>query len=204
MSEGSVSTQGGEPPAVAAPVFPAAAVNPPVVAPAKPALYTASGFPKKHSGAWFTLPLLCAGIGLISCALLIGQVENNRRLAWQRAKLQTDLESFQKQIDTNQDFLNRLSSDSNLAERLAQRQMKLVREGSAILELNGPGEDTSPFRLVTVAPPPAVKPYEPDHSLLTKLFSDTHLRLYAYGLGAFMIAVSLITGASDTLPGGRK
>lgn len=146
--------------------------------------------------------MLCGGISLISCALIIGQVEDNRQLAWQKNKLTTDLEHFQKQIDTNHEFLSRLSTDANLAERLAQRQMKMVREGEAVLDLKGTStlEDTSPFRLVNIPPPPAVRPYEPASGLLTRLFANARVRLYTYGVGAFAIALAIIAGASDTRP----
>ena len=47
------------------------------------------------------------------------------------------LDYFKQQAKVNQEFLSRIETDVNLAERLAQRQMKLVREGATVLELKG-------------------------------------------------------------------
>lgn len=159
-----------------------------------------AGMRRRSSGAWFTIPAMCAGICLIACALIVGQVEENRQLAWQRAKLQTDLDHLQKQIATNADFVSRLSTDANLVERLAQRQMKMVREGAAVLELEGQETPahSSPYRLVTIPPPPAVAPYEPAPGVMTHLFTHPQIRLYAYGIGAFLVAAGLILGASGS------
>jgi hypothetical protein len=197
MSEGSEtpSMQGSMEAAGSSPAL----VAPQPVAIATPVPRPQRSAPTQHSGSWWTIPLLCAGIGLITCAIVVGQVEDNRKLAWQREILQRDLKYFQDQINTNQAFLSRLSDDANLVERLAQRQTKMVRKGAAILDLgkDSAQEDTSPFRLVNIPPPPNVKPYEPSKSIMSILFSHPRVRLYAYGVGAFLIARSLITGASD-------
>jgi hypothetical protein len=139
-------------------------------------------------------------MALISCALISGQVEENRELAWQRNKLQRDLDHIQDQVKTNDKFLKDLNTDPNLAERLAQLQMKMVRRGATVLDVKG--QDTgavgSPFRLVTIPPPPPVKPYEPGTDLLSRLFVHPQVRLLAYGLGAMAIAMSLILGGGVT------
>ena len=154
---------------------------------------------RPRSGGWWTIPLLSIGICLIACPMIIGQVEENRQLAWQRNKMQVYMDHFQQQLDLNQQFVDRLEKDPNLAERLAQRQMKMVRPGAAVLELNDgkSSEDTSPFRLVNIPPPPVLKPYQPAHGVLSILFGNARVRLYTYGLGAFLIAVGLIMGGSD-------
>ncbi len=153
---------------------------------------------RKYTGAWWTLPLLTAGIGLIACAMIVGQVDQNRRMAWQKNKMQQDLDYLQKQAQTNEQFVDRLSQDPNLVERLAQRQMRMVREGSAVVELKNKdqSEISSPFRLVNIPPPAPVKPYEPTGGLLGNLFGSPRQRLWAYGVGTFLIAAGLIMGAS--------
>ena len=84
-----------------------------------------------RGGGW-TIPLLCMGIGLIACCLIIPQADTNRRMAYQKELLQRDLESIQKQVAVNDEFLKRVNDDSGLAERLAQREMNIVRAGSRI------------------------------------------------------------------------
>src|SRR3954449_5992481 len=107
------------------------------------------------SGGW-TIPLLCIGISLIACCLLIPAADENRRLVYEREKLKADIEQIHKQIEVNDEFLKRVADDPTLSERLAQRQMKMVRQGTSILELHGQAKtrDMSPFELVTLPPPP--------------------------------------------------
>ena len=166
--------------------------------------------PAPRGGGW-TLTLLCVGIGLIACCVLIPQADANRRLAYEREKLKLDLESVRKQVATNDEFLKRVADDPNLAERLAQRQMKIIREGTRVLELkkhkradvqgNGattPGllaaDDMSPFHLVAVAPPPPLPPYKPVGGVLAGLCYNPHTRLYMTGLGLLFMAAGLVFG----------
>lgn len=157
---------------------------------------------EQTTGGWWTLPAMCLGIGLIACSIIVGQVEENRQMAWQKNKLQMDLEYLQKQAATNQEFLDKLKTDANLVERLAQRQMKLVREGAAVLELDGSSNEqtSSAFKLVRTPPPPEVEPYRPSASLLSRLFGDARRRLYASGFGAFLVAMGLVMGGTKSQP----
>lgn len=158
----------------------------------------AQGSATKSSGGWWSYPALAVGIGIISCAIIVGQVEENRLISWQKNKLQQDVEHLREQVRVNQDFVDRLNVDEALVERLAQRQMKLVREGSAALELTGEkNEIRSPFTLVRVPPPPEVQPYRPDSGPLTGIFGTARRRVWAFGAGALLIAASLILGASE-------
>lgn len=145
---------------------------------------------------------MCFGIALIACALIVGQVEENRQMAWQKNKLQMDLDHLRKQSDTNVEFLERIKTDANLVERLAQRQMKLVREGAAVLELKGSAgeEGLSAFKLVKTPSPPIVEPYRPADTPLTRLFGTARQRLVASGMGAFLVAVGLIMGNPGKTP----
>src|SRR5688572_32582728 len=88
---------------------------------------------RSKSSAW-TIPLLCAGIAILACCLLIPAADENRRLTWERERLKADLEQIQKQVSVNDAFLQRLMADPTLSERLARRQMKMVREGTSVLE----------------------------------------------------------------------
>ena len=149
-------------------------------------------------GAW-TIPMLCLGIGLIACCLLIPLADSNRRLAYERQRLRTDLESLQTQAATNDEFLRRVHDDPTLAERLAQRQMKQIREGTRILTLkgvpgaSGPG-DVPPFQIVAVPPPPPAPPYRPVGGTIADLCYNAHTRLYVMGAGLLLMAGGLVLG----------
>src|SRR5690242_8261118 len=125
----------------------------------------------EESGGW-TVTILCAGIAIIAACLLLPLVETNHQLAWQKQKLATDLEQIKQQVEVNAEFLRRVNDDPTLAERLARRQMKFIREGTSILDLRdartaaATGADdspqqASPFQLVMLPPPSPMPPYRP-------------------------------------------
>ena len=169
--------------------------------------------PAPRGGGW-TVAALCFGIGIIACCVIIPQADANRRLAYERERLQVDLDSIKKQVATNAEFLRRVADDPNLAERLAQRQMRIIREGTRVLELKknkagagGPGRaagtpaagatlsgDVSPFHLVAVAPPPPMPPYQPGGGRLAAVCYDPHKRLYLTGFGLLLMAAGLVCG----------
>src|SRR6478672_6064505 len=92
--------------------------------------------PPPRGGGW-TFAAVCVGVGIIACCILIPQADANRRMVYEREKLKLDLESIRKQVATNDEFLRLVGEDPNLAERLAQRQMKIIRQGTRVLELKG-------------------------------------------------------------------
>ena len=146
-------------------------------------------------GGAFTIPMVCAGIAIIACCLLIPQADANRRLAWQHLKLKSDLEAVEKQVSVNEEFLLKVSDDPNLAERLAQRQMKIIRPGTKVLELKDSGEaEMSPFQITAVAPPPKLAPYQPRGGTLAQLCYNPKSRLYLLGAGLLLTAVGLVLG----------
>jgi hypothetical protein len=148
-------------------------------------------------GGLFTLPLLCLGIGLIACCVLIPAADENRRLAYEREKLRIDLEQINKQTELNDEFLKKVADDPTLAERLAQRQMKMVREGNSVLELAGhSNHDMSPFELVTLPPPPEMAPYRPVGGKLSTICRNPRSQLYLMGTGLMLVAVGLVMGSS--------
>ena len=153
-----------------------------------------------RGGGW-TIPLLCLGIGLIACCLLIPLADSNRRLAYERQRLARDLESIQTQVAVNDEFLRRVHDDPNLAERLAQRQMKTIRQGTRVLELDrtrraSSAADMSPFQLVAVQPPAPLPPYRPLSGTIANLCYRPRTRLYLMGVGLFMMASGLVLGYS--------
>jgi hypothetical protein len=150
-----------------------------------------------RASAW-TIPLLCAGIAVIACCMLIPAADENRRLVYEREKLRLDLDQIQKQIAVNDEFLRRVADDPGLLERLAQRQMKLVREGTGVLELRGQHsqkQDLSPFLLVTLPPPAELSPYRPVGGVFSKLCRHPRSRLFLMGGGMLLIATGLVMGA---------
>jgi hypothetical protein len=154
--------------------------------------------PRRYTGGGWTIAAMCAGIAILACCIIIPQAEANRRLAYERLKLQDDLNQIQKQSAVNQDFLDKLATDPTLAQRLAQRQMKVVRRGTQVLPL--PGMDnwnnTSPFSLVKVPAPPPLPAYTPVPGRLSQLCNDPHSRIYLLGAGMLLVAAGLVLGYS--------
>jgi hypothetical protein len=153
--------------------------------------------PAQKSSLW-PIPLMCVGMCLVAACVLLPQSEANKKLLAERAKLQRDLSYVQMQLSVNQEFLNRVGGDAGLAERLAQRQMQEIRQGSSVLELKGRREhpEISPFQLLSITPPPAPAAYVPPTGLVGQLCRSARKQLYATGLGMFLVAVGLVLGNS--------
>jgi hypothetical protein len=165
--------------------------------------------PRPNGGAW-TIPLVCFGIGVIAMALIVPAADENRRLVWERTKLARDLAHVERQIAINDEFLARLASDPGLAERLAQRQMKMVREGTSVLDLGRTGDparsgahEISPFELVTLPPPPPMPEYRPLGGKISALFHHPKSRLYLLGAGLLSLIVGVILGSTKDQPAGE-
>ncbi|MGB7161183.1 MAG: hypothetical protein WBD40_24195 [Tepidisphaeraceae bacterium] len=152
---------------------------------------------RSKSSAW-TIPLLCAGIAILACCLLIPAADENRRLTWERERLKADLEQIQKQVSVNNAFLRRLMADPTLSERLARRQMKMVREGTSVLETKSAvgKEELSPFLLVTLPPPAEMPQYRPIGGVLGELCRNPKSQLYLTGAALLMMASGLVLGSS--------
>lgn len=150
-------------------------------------------------GGLFTIPLMCLGIGLVACCVLIPAAEENHRLIYEREKLQRDLNQISHQIDVNDEFLKRIADDPSLSERLAQRQMKMVREGTSVLDLKGDNtnKEMSPYGLLTLPPPTPLPPYQPAGGILTTICCNPHGQLYMTGLALLLIAAGLVMGQSS-------
>lgn len=146
------------------------------------------------SGGVWTIPLLCMGIALIACCVLIPQADSNRRLAYEQEKLKRDVEHLRTQTKVNEEFLARLQGDPSLAERLAQRQMKMVRAGSSVLELDVGRDYMSPFSLVSVPPPEPLPAYRPMGGRLSEWCRHPKTQLYLTGGGLLLMACGLVLG----------
>jgi hypothetical protein len=152
--------------------------------------------PASHTGAGWTIPLLCLGVALIACCVLIPLCDETRRMAYERRRLKQELTYVVQQVSVNDEFLKKVARDPTLAERLAQRQMKVVPAGTAVLNL---GRDTnqygdSPFQLVHLAPPPVLAPYQSPNDLLSRLCLQPKTQLYLLGAAMLMVAASLVLG----------
>jgi hypothetical protein len=143
--------------------------------------------------------MLCAGIAILACCLLIPAADDNRKLAWERERLKQDLEQITKQIDVNGQFLKSVAEDPGLLERLAQRQMKLVREGTSVLNLKDATgrSDMSPYLLLTIPPPPPMPQYQPVGGVFSELCRHPRSRLFLMGSALLAIACALILGESS-------
>jgi hypothetical protein len=150
-------------------------------------------------GGALTIPLICIGIGLIAMCLLVPAADENRRLAYERDRLKADLEQLQKQVATNEAFLQRVGDNAGLAERLARRQLKMVPEGTAVMDLkSAPARlDMSPFLLVTVPPPAPMPAYRPVAGFLADACRHPKTQLYLIGASLLMIATGLVLSRSS-------
>ena len=148
------------------------------------------------TGGGWTIPLMCAGICLIACCLVIPQDDVNRRLMYEHQSLQANLDSVQKQVTVNEAFLGKVMNDPNLAERLASRQLKTIRKGQKVLAVSAMTQepDMSPFTLTTVRLPVAQRTYRPVPGKMADLCNAPRTRLYMLGTAMTMVAVGLVMG----------
>ena len=146
--------------------------------------------------------LICLGIAMIAYCALVPQIDENRRLVYECEKLKLDLDQLQMQVAVNQEFVSRVGRDPALAERLAQRQMRFIRKGSSILELEGEKQavDRSPFALVSLPPPKPLAPLKPAGGPVAQFCRDPRHRLYLIGAGLMLAAIGLILGSSLAEP----
>jgi hypothetical protein len=157
-------------------------------------------------GGLFTIPLLCLGVAAIGACVLVPQIDANRRLAYERDKLAADLDQIKQQTALNEKFLAETETDPQLAQRLAQRQMKFIRQGESLLSFksNSPptketrllAAEVSPFSLVRVPAPAALPPYQGAGGVAADLL-DSHIRLYCLAGGLFLVAAGLVLGSNE-------
>ena len=152
-------------------------------------------------GGGVTIPMMCIGIALIAACLLIPAADDVRKLAYERERLKADLEQLHKQVETNDAFLKRVADDPTLQERLARRQLKMVPEGTAVLNLKSvkaqTADEMSPFLLVTVPPPAPLAPYRPIGGLLADACRNPKMQLYLIGGSLMLIGTGLVLSRSS-------
>lgn len=167
------------------------ALRPINVAPA-----AAESLPRAATGAWWTLPLMFVGLLMIACALIVPVADENHRAAYELAKIERDVAHFQSQSDTNESFLRRVSSDPALAERLAMRQLNMIRpdEKFAALKSRHDAFSMSPFALVSVDPPAPMPAYRPIGGFLSRWFLSPRFQIYFVGVGLLLTAAGVVFG----------
>ena len=144
---------------------------------------------------------------MIAWTVIVPATNSNRKLVLEREKLQRDLEATDKQIAVNEEFLKRVGGDPELAERLAQRQMRFIREGTTVLDLpqqSSAKDQMSPFLLTAMPRPAPLGVMAKQTGILGKLASNDKLQLYTIGIGLFLLAVALVMGGTVTKPTGNK
>ena len=163
----------------------------------------ASAAPPVRTAGW-SIAILCFGLGIIAACVIVPQTDANRRLAYERQKLRQDLQQIQKQVALNQEFLKMIETDPQLAERVARRQMRVVRQGETVLDIQPDSDPTasaadqmSPFQIIKVPPPPPMAPYRSVGGLLNDLCLNPHAQIYLLGGGLLLAAAGLILGDSS-------
>jgi hypothetical protein len=160
----------------------------------------------RPSGGGWTLFVLCVGLGLIAACIIIPQADANRRLAYEHQRLFLDLQQIQKQMGVNKDFLSKIETDPQLAERVARRQMNVVPQGETALQLTTSAQPQanasrmSPFMIVKVPPPPPLAPYKPVGGILSQLCRQPQSQLYVLGIGMVLVAAGLVLGDKSSSP----
>ncbi|HEX8324720.1 MAG TPA: hypothetical protein VF595_12505 [Tepidisphaeraceae bacterium] len=152
--------------------------------------------PAGPSGAWWTIPLTFLGIAIVACAILIPAADENRRDAYELAKIERDVAYFQKQSEVNQDFLRRVNTDPTLAERLALRQLHQTREGVRLAPLASRPDrfGASPYAMTRLDPPAALAPYRPVPGKLTDWFLGDKNPQQMAGLGLILAGAGVLLG----------
>jgi hypothetical protein len=150
--------------------------------------------PVQNTLGAFKLAALCLGLATIAACLIIPQTDANRRLDYERQKLAMDLDQINRQTAVNDEFLKKIETDPQLAERLAERQMKFIRQGERPLpyKARATGQPISPFSLVKVPPPLPLPPYQPAGNFLAQWLLEPQLRLYFLAAGLFLVALAFI------------
>ncbi len=155
--------------------------------------------------AW-ALPLLALGLGLVACGVVIPEADANRQLADEKGRLVAEVESLQRQTELNAEFLERVHTDSELAQRLVQRQTRPGPEDDVRVIAAGPSDgkvggvgvsfEMSPFALLSAETVVAAPPSPPIGGRLPDWCRHPRLRLIVLGLGLFACLFALLSGAS--------
>lgn len=169
----------------------------------------AAGEDEASSGVAWALPLLALGLGLVACCLLLPAADENRQLANERALLAAEAEALERQVSLNEEFIDRLHSDPQLARRLVYRQHR-PDPGTDVVLL-GDGRDDprerfalSPFALLAADPVIAPPPAQPGGGALASLCRHPRTKLAVLGVGLMCCLLGLLTGGSKRSGGGSS
>jgi hypothetical protein len=146
--------------------------------------------------AWWTLPLLALGLGIVACAILIPAAEENRLAEAERRRLTAEVEALAQRASLNEDFLARIHRDKHIAKRLA-RQAAPPKPDSRLVVLAA-GLDAStisnPLAMLEPQPVELLPPPPPADGLLPRWCLDSRGRLGVAGAGLFACLVALLAG----------
>jgi hypothetical protein len=99
-----------------------------------------------------------------------------------------------------------MEHDPQLTERLAQREMRAVQQGEAIVNTplvssaqsaSADAERMSPFNIVNVPPPAALPPYQPVGGYFARLCRSPQSHVYLLGAGMILVAGGLALGEAQ-------
>jgi hypothetical protein len=151
--------------------------------------------PAQPAGHGWTLALLGAGLAILAACVLLPAIDANRRLGHEHDLLSLDKETIDHQIAVNDEFLRKMADDPQLVERLAQRQMRVIREGTAVLSLAGDDDQhMSPFSLVDVTAQTPQAAYQPTSGILADWCLNPRRQIGLLAAGLFFVAVGLVCG----------
>jgi hypothetical protein len=76
--------------------------------------------------------------------------------------------------------------------------MKLVRQGTNVLEIKGDSgkDDLSPFMLVTLPPPGELPPYRPIGGVFSEMCRHPRSQLFLMGAALLLVATGLVMGSA--------
>ena len=159
--------------------------------------------PEASAESAWALPLLALGLGLVACGVVIPEADANRAIADEKARLAAEVESLERQVELNEEFLGRVHADAELAQRLVQRQTRPGPDDTVrVLTPTPPGRggtsfEMSPFALLKAETVVAAPPSPPVGGRLADWCRHPRLRLIVLGLGMLACLLALLSGSSE-------
>jgi|GEM_PF-6549045 len=138
--------------------------------------------------------VLFFGLVVIGLAVLLPAREQNRKLVHSIAQMQAEVDFVDRQIDINRQFLDDVTHDPELVERLLMRQTNRMQDGKAALDLHAAPTDfsASPFGIMRLNAPPPPVPYRSDVPSWLEWTTTSSSRFIGISLGLFGVASALI------------
>lgn len=153
---------------------------------------------EKRRVSWMSSSLatlvLFAGLVVIGLAILLPAREQNRKLDHELAQMQVEIEFVNRQIDINRQFLDDVTHDPELIERLLMRQTHRTLNGKSTLDLKTAPINfgSSPFGVTRLNAPPPPVPYQSDLPGWLEWTTTSSSRVIGISLGLFGVASALI------------